>query len=270
VRPLNSHKGTYGKALIVGGSANYRGAVALAAQAAYRVGTGLVTVSAHESVINAIAGHILEATWLPRDANFPVSAADHESLLIGPGWGRAEANRPLLDHLLVQPPPLILDADALNLLSEAPDWWQKLPSNTILTPHPGEMARLSGLSTADIQANRQAIALQKAAEWSVILLLKGAHTIIATPDGRTAVLPFKTDALAKAGTGDVLAGVILGLLAQGINPFDAASVAGYLHGLAGELAAQIAGTSRSVAASDVVGQIASALKRVERRSLAES
>lgn len=266
-RPVNSHKGTYGKALIVAGSANYRGAPALSAQAAYRMGAGLVTVSAPAIVIDTIAGHITEATWLlPEDTFIP---ADYEALLIGPGWGRA--NRALLDHLLSQTlPRLIIDADGLNLLADQPEWWKRLPQETILTPHPGEMSRLTGLSTVEIQSSRAAIAVEKAAEWNVILLLKGAHTLIAAPDGRVIVLPFKTDALAKAGTGDVLAGMIVGLLAQGLNAFEAAAVAGYTHGLAGELAAKTLGTTRSVLASDVSDHLAQALTRIERRSFTEA
>lgn len=266
-RPVNSHKGTYGKALIVAGSANYRGAPALSARSAYHIGAGLVTVSAPEAVIDTIAGHILEATWLLPEDNF--NPADYDALLIGPGWGRA--NGDLLDRLLRQSlPRLIIDADGLNLLADLPEWWKRLPENTILTPHPGEMSRLSGLSTAEIQANRAAIAVQKAAEWNVILLLKGAHTLVAAPDGRVIVLPFKTDALAKAGTGDVLAGIIVGLLAQGAAPFDAAAVGAYVHGLAGELAARTLGTTRSVLASDVSNHLAQALMRIERRSFTDA
>lgn len=266
-RPVNSHKGTYGKALIVAGSANYRGAPVLSARSAYQIGAGLITVNAPQSVIDTIAGHILEATWMLPDADF--KAADYDALLIGPGWGRANKN--MLDRLLAQPlPRLVIDADGLNLLADTPEWWKRLPPNAILTPHPGEMSRLSGLSTTEIQANRALLAVQKASEWNVILLLKGAHTLIAAPDGRVIALPFKTDALAKAGTGDVLAGVIVGLLAQGADPLAAAAVAGYLHGLAGELAAQASGTTRSVLASDVSDHLAQALMRIEHHSFVEA
>ncbi|HLV35678.1 MAG TPA: NAD(P)H-hydrate dehydratase [Spirillospora sp.] len=265
-RQVNSHKGTYGKALILAGSANYRGAVGLCAQAAYRVGAGLVTVNAPENVITSMAGHILEATWLPRTEADAVTPGDCDALLVGPGWGQSEANRALLRHLLAQElPALVIDADGLNLLAEIPNWWEQLPPNTIITPHPGEMARLSGLSTGEIQSNRVRIAREKAAEWSVILLLKGAHTLIASPVGDLTTLPFKTDALAKAGTGDVLAGIIVGLLAQGVAPYEAAIAGGYVHGLAGELAAQRVSTSRSVLASDVSAHLAEALMRIERR-----
>ncbi|MBZ0303022.1 MAG: NAD(P)H-hydrate dehydratase, partial [Anaerolineae bacterium] len=220
-----------------------------------------------DRVIDSMAGHVFEATWLSHDQANDLALDPYDALLIGPGWGRAEANRTLLHNLLgkEQHPPLIVDADGLNLLSEMPDWWTQLPPNTILTPHPGEMSRLSDLSTQEIQANRQAVALEKAAAWNVIVLLKGAHTLIVSPEGRSVTLPFKTDALAKAGTGDVLAGVIVGLLAQGVAPFEAAAAGGYLHGLAGELAAQTLDTTRSVLAGDVVDHLAQALTRVERR-----
>lgn len=270
-RPVNSHKGTYGKALVIGGSANYRGAIALATQATYRTGAGLVTTYTTEETITSVAGHVPEATWLPQNNAEPLSLADYDALLIGPGWGRAQSNQALLEQLLNHnPPALIIDADGLNLLSEQDHWWQKLPPDTVITPHPGEMSRLSGLSTHDIQANRQEIAVQKAAEWQVMLLLKGAHTLIAAPDGRVAMLPFKTDALAKAGSGDVLSGVIAGLLAQGLNAFDAAAVGGYVHGLAAVLAHQHMGTSRSVMASDVIAHLSSALTRIERAASVEA
>ena len=160
-------------------------------------------------------------------------------------------------------PPLVIDADALNLLSEIEQWWTYLPEETIITPHPGEMGRLAKMDTQDLLANRWEIAAAKAAEWKVILVLKGAHTLIAAPDGRVAVLPFKTDALAKAGTGDVLAGMITGFLAQGVSAYDAALVGGYVHGLAGTLATRKVGNRRSVIAGDVVAALADSLKLME-------
>jgi NAD(P)H-hydrate epimerase len=271
-RPVNSHKGTYGKAFIAGGSTAYRGAVGLAASAAYRAGAGLVTVNAPEDVVHSLAGHLLEATWQPWADPASVNMTGYDALLAGPGWGQHPDSRNLLDRILEGQPaiPMVLDADALNLLAELPEWWKRLPPNTILTPHPGEMARLSGLSTTEIQTNRHALALQKAAEWQVILLLKGAHTVIASPDQKIVWEPFKTDALAKAGTGDVLAGVIVGLLAQGLKPFEAAAVGAYLHGLAGELAAEKLRTTRSALARDVVDHLPDAINTVEYRSWVET
>lgn len=304
-RPPNSHKGTFGKVMIVAGSANYIGAPGLSARAAYRIGAGLVTVGAPSQIVSTLSGQILEATWLilPQDMGVISGAAAaiirkeirvYQSLLVGPGIGREETTRNMLFELLGKSngknptrkqigflppdsakqagddeethnlPPLVVDADGLNLLAEIEDWPSLLPENTIITPHPGEMARLAKLETKDIQANRWEIAKRKAAEWKVVLVLKGAHTLIATPDGRMAVLPFKTPALASAGTGDVLAGTIAGLLAQGVLPFEAAVAGGYLHGLAGESAAGQMGTPQGIIASDVVTALPSVVQLVRQ------
>ncbi len=148
-------------------------------------------------------------------------------------------------------PPLVVDADALNALAQIADWHKHLPANSILTPHPGEMARLCGLSTKEVQARRWDLAREKAREWGQIVLLKGAHTVIAAPDGRLAVLPFANPALATAGSGDVLAGAIVGLLAQGLPPFEAAVCGAFLHGLAGEYARAETGDA-GVVAGDLI------------------
>ena len=303
-RPYDANKGTFGKVLVVAGSSNYTGAAALCAQAAYRSGSGLVTVGAPGAVVAALTTHMLEATWLmlPHDMGVIASSAvtvladelpKYDALLIGPGLGREKTTREFLQALLerqtksvahrrpigftassaknetleeeaeVRLPPLVIDADGLNLLSEIDQWWALLPEGTIITPHPGEMARLAGRDIADIQANRWHIAADMAHEWKVVLVLKGAHTLIAEPEGRVAVLPFKESALATAGTGDVLAGIIAGLLGQGLKPFDAAALGGYLHQLAGAEAVRKVGNGRSVVAGDVLGAIADAYRLLE-------
>lgn len=276
-RPLDGHKGTFGRALIVGGSSNYYGAVGLSARAAYASGVGLTAVAAPAHVIQVLAPTLLEAIWTPLPDHegaitpdaLPLltqEAAHSESMLIGPGMGRADTTRDfvtaLLDHAL---PPLVIDADGLTVLSTFDQWPSRLPEETILTPHPGEMARLCGVSLESLkQRERITLAQEKAAEWRCIVVLKGAHTVIAAPDGRVAVSPFKNPALAKGGTGDVLAGLIAGLRAQKINAFEAACVGVYVHGLAGEIAASGAMSSaRSVLAGDVADYIADALGRVE-------
>jgi NAD(P)H-hydrate epimerase len=247
-RPPDSHKGTYGKALVVGGSAQYIGAPGLAASAAYRAGAGLVTTAASQDVVNALAGAMPGVTWLPLTgegesdaALLARTAADYEAVLVGPGMGggaQADMMMETLLQTLVSPmAQLVIDADGLNWLAARPNWHTRLPPNTVLTPHPGEMARLAGMETAAVQADRIALAREKASAWYCVLVLKGAHTVIADPEGNVAVLPFKNSALATAGTGDVLAGAICGLLAQRMKPFEAAVCAGYLHGLAGERAA---------------------------------
>ncbi len=258
-RPINSHKGSYGKVAILGGSSNYMGAVVLAAEAAYRAGAGLVAISASADIMPILATHLKEAIW---KQNILDHLQSYNSLLVGPGWGQSDEKAQLLHKLLTQKTmlsSLVIDADGLNLLSQVQNWWDALPANTILTPHPGEMSRLSELPIQEIQANRYQVAHEKAKEWQVILMLKGAHTIIATPTGDICVLPFKTDALATAGTGDILAGLIAGMLAQGAKPFEAAVAAGYVHGLAGELLPN----GRASTAGDVLANIPKALSIIE-------
>ncbi len=301
-RPADGHKGTYGRALIAGGSVNYSGAPGMAALAAYRSGAGLVSVGAPGDVVGALAGQLLEVTWLLLPSDLGVLSADAagvitrdlkgqrtEALLFGPGVGRETTTRELLEALLhsggtrnhaarsigflgvpageaqvgkdeTPLPPLVIDADGLNLLSELDDWHKLLPKDTILTPHPGEMARLCGLETKDVQAQRWTLAAEKAAAWKCIVVLKGAHTVIAAPDGTLAVAPFKTSALATAGTGDVLAGLIVGLRAQGMGAFESAVCGVYVHGMAGVLAAERLGSTRAVSATDVLDSLAAAFQ----------
>ena len=301
-RPRDSHKGTFGKAMVVAGSLNYTGAAYLAAAAAYRAGAGLVTVGAPQIIVPVLAGMLPEATWLllPHDLGVINEAAvkvlrtelaGYSALLLGPGFGREDVTGEFLRELLrpqeevrhsraigfvpnepagetARPatdlPPLVIDADGLNLLAAMDDWPRLLPPGTILTPHPGEFARLARLEREDVQANRIPLAQAKAAEWNCVVVLKGAFTVVAAPDGRTAVEPFATSALASAGTGDVLAGAIAGLLAQGLAPFDAALCAGWLHGMAGVRAAEVLETAISVTAGDVLELLPDALALAAR------
>ena len=277
-RPADSNKGSFGKALIVGGSANYIGAPGLAALGAYRAGTGLVTVAAPSRVIRALAGHLLEVTWLTLSAKKLTEATyaqmlAYNSILIGPGIGSKFEVAGLIDGLLAQGagqfPRLVIDADGLNALATEDSWWLRLPERTILTPHPGEMARLARVEANDkrgavqlVQERRLELAAEKAALWHCVVLLKGAFSVVADPDGRIAVVPFADAALARAGTGDVLAGIIAGLLAQGLDPFDAATAGAYIHGYAGLLAGTYMGTRASVLASDVAANIHAAITGV--------
>ena len=161
-------------------------------------------------------------------------------------------------------PPTVVDADGLKLLTKVEGWARLLRPESVLTPHPGEMAVLTGLGKEAIEADRIGTAQRFAAEWGHVVVLKGAYTVVAAPDGRTAVQPFATAALARAGTGDVLAGAIAGLLAQGMAPFDAAVAAAYLHGQAGVLVAQAFGTTTSVLASDILNGLIEALADLQR------
>jgi hydroxyethylthiazole kinase-like uncharacterized protein yjeF len=295
-RLLDAHKGTFGRALIVAGSVNYTGAAYLAGAAATRVGTGLVTMGVIPSLHPIIASKLTEATYLILAEEIGVLAPDavklvhervkdYEALLVGPGLSQEEPTVEFVHQLLgVRPragrprigfqagtaeteetvptlPPLVIDADGLNALARAPEWWTQLPGRAVLTPHPGEMARLLGSSTRDVQAGRISVAQRAAAEWGQVVVLKGAYSLIAAPDGRTAINPFANPGLASAGTGDVLAGTIVGLLAQGLAPFDAARVGCYLHGLAGELARADLGDAGMVA-GDLVPRLPLAIRQV--------
>lgn len=274
-RPVAAHKGTFGAALIVAGSLHYTGAAVLAGQAAGRIGAGLVTLAPPRTIHPILAARLIEATYLPLpdedaalapDAVGPVVArsANAEALLIGPGLGQAGSTAAFLLDLLAQAghlPPPVVDADALNILAKQPEWWKLLPPGCILTPHPGEMARLTGSSAKAVQSARLELAAEMAVKWNQIVLLKGAHTVIAAPDGRCTVMPFANPALAKAGSGDVLAGAIVGLRAQGVEPFEAAVAGAYLHGLSGELAREHLGLT-AVTAGDLVGYLPLAIREV--------
>lgn len=277
-RPLDGHKGVFGKVMVVAGSQNYIGAIALAAEAAYRSGAGLVTIATTRRLTDIVASCLREPTWLPLpdlDGAIAESAVDtvlkeadgYDALLLGCGIGTRDSTQAFLRRLLASEslPPLALDADALNLLSYASQWWHNLPADTIITPHPGELARLTGLSPQEINADRWNVARQCAETWKLVLLLKGAHTLIAAPDGRMSVMPFKTDALSTAGSGDVLAGLVAGLRAQGLNAFDSARLGAYAHASAGTIAAHAIGSSRSVIAGDVLSAVGRAFAALEAR-----
>lgn len=263
-RPSDAHKGTFGTALIAAGSVNYTGAAYLSAKAAYRVGAGLVTLAVPSPLHAALAGGLPEVTWLPlpHKNGFvaragAISVAQNlgrvTALLVGCGFGLEEITKDFIAKLLeAKLPPLVVDADGLKLLAQIPDWHAKLPALTVLTPHPGEMSVLTGLSKDDIQNNREFVAEKYAKEWGHIVVLKGAFTVVAAPDGRTAVLPFASAALARAGTGDVLAGIIVGLRAQGVDAFEAAAAGAWIHAQAGLTALSEVGSAASVLAGDVL------------------
>jgi hydroxyethylthiazole kinase-like uncharacterized protein yjeF len=282
-RPRNSHKGTFGQVVVAAGSVNFPGAVALAGTAAYRVGAGLVTLASIKEIYSGLIGALPEATWLilPEETGVIAESAAEvlraglekkTALLIGPGFGTEPTTGAFLDRLLASKnygragigfipanephaqtklPPCVVDADGLKLLVELDGWQERLPHHSILTPHPGEMAVLTGLEVEAIQADRLQVAAKYALEWGHIVILKGAYTIVAAPDDRMALIPFATSALAHAGTGDVLAGAVAGLLGQGVEPFFAAVLGAYLHGRAGEMAGEWHQTTAGVMAGDV-------------------
>ncbi|MCH8310932.1 MAG: NAD(P)H-hydrate dehydratase, partial [Chloroflexi bacterium] len=246
-RPANAHKGTFGRTMVVAGSRNFLGAAYLAATSATRVGAGLVTVAIPESLRAVVAAKAIEPTFLPLPESAPgivsPDAADlvfdslpaYNSLLVGCGMGQEESTKLFIESLLLSGrdlPPTVVDADGLNTLSQIDDWWIRLDGDAILTPHPGEMGRLTGGSARN--QDRVVAATSAASQWSKTVILKGAHTVIAFPDGRAMMSPFSNPGLATAGTGDVLAGAIAGLVSQGLSLADASALGVYLHGLAGE------------------------------------
>ncbi len=298
VRSRAAHKGTFGRALIVAGSVNYVGAAALAGAGAKRVGTGLVTMGLPMPIQPAVAASLTEATYLllPHDLGVITGGAvevldermgEYDALLLGPGLTQEKESVTFVHRFLglerrdrrggigfvshsstgapyrPELPPLVVDADGLNALATEDGWWRELPPETILTPHPGEMARLmSGQATTqEIQADRENVARQMASEWNAVIVLKGAFTVVADPDGRVMVLPFANPALSTAGSGDVLAGAIVGLRAQGMDAFEAAVSGAYIHALAGELARAELG-DMGVVAGDLPPRLPLALQRI--------
>lgn len=232
-RPESANKGTFGKVLVIAGSENYPGAAYLACAGAYRIGVGLVTLVTTETVQQIVGKKLPEVTFiiLPARASFK----EYDACLIGPGLGQSNQAVELMEQVLNSSlPPTVIDGDGLNILSKKEEWWKKLNGEVILTPHPGEMARLTGLTVQKIQSDRINLANSFAKKWGKVVILKGANTVIASSIGQVHLSPFANPALSTAGTGDVLAGVIAGLLAQGLNLFDSASVGVYIHGLAGE------------------------------------
>jgi hydroxyethylthiazole kinase-like uncharacterized protein yjeF len=277
-RPLNANKGTFGHVLITAGSINYIGAASLACGGALRTGAGLVTLATAKSLIPIIASKVTEATYLPLPESqagiIAVEGADiiykespqYNVLLVGCGLGQSPATIKFLNDLLLKKrlPPLVIDADGLNILSRIPNWWQQIPDNTILTPHPGEMARLAGLTIDEIQADRTGVATRFAEKWQKTVVLKGAFTVIASADGKYRISPYANPGLASGGTGDVLAGAIAGLVAQGLNPYDAASMGVYLHGAAGEKVKSELGDAGMIA-SDLLPAIPMIIKQLKER-----
>ncbi|WP_303721377.1 NAD(P)H-hydrate dehydratase [Malonomonas rubra] len=275
-RPQEGHKGSFGHLLVLAGSTGKTGAAALAGNAAVRGGCGLVTVAVPESVHDIMEIKLTEAMTCPlaaedgrvssqAQAQIAELLQSRDALAVGPGLGQSEELSELLIWLLASSQlPTVIDADGLNLLAGQLELLHHRSGPApILTPHPGEMARLSGLSVAEIEADRYRVAVEFAAEHGVVLLLKGARTVIAAPDGRVAINGSGNDGLATGGSGDVLTGLIGALLAQRLEPFEAASLAAWLHGRAAELVTAGQGVA-GMAASDLLCQLP-----VARRELSE-
>jgi NAD(P)H-hydrate epimerase len=269
-RPLDAHKSTFGVVMVLAGSVNYSGAVLLAGESAFRSGAGWVTLAVPEPLHAALAGSFIEATWLPlphesgwlaEEAVRPVlNNLDRiTAMLVGPGFGLKSCTEGFVEHFVrsldQDMPHLVVDADGLKLLAGIENWSAVLPGQAVLTPHPGEMSVLTGLPVSEIQSDRMGVAAQYAQEWGHVVVLKGAFTVIASPEGDTAVIPVATPALARAGTGDVLAGLIVGLRAQGMTSFEAAAAGAWIHAQAGLHAADLVGSTAAVLAGDVLAAV---------------
>ena len=232
-----SHKGTYGRTLLIGGSAFYPGAIVLAAEGAVRSGAGLVQVATVESVSLAVLSRVPEAIVGER-LSADISLDGMDSILIGPGLGRDPEARRLVARLLHETPcPLVLDADALVLLEGKPEVLRQCAQPVVITPHPGELAKLLGKKVDKIQGDRQAAVREAAERTGAIVVLKGSGTLVAKTGQATWINLNGNPGMACGGSGDVLAGLLAGLLAQKMESMDAACAAVWLHGTAGDLAA---------------------------------
>ncbi|HKY88750.1 MAG TPA: NAD(P)H-hydrate dehydratase [Candidatus Limnocylindrales bacterium] len=289
-RPARAHKGTFGRLIVIAGSLDYAGAALLVAGAAARTGAGLVTLAVPASLQPVFAGRVVEVTTLglperepgivdPSAAAEALAQRPHEALVVGPGLRAGPATGELVARVLAGngdgrasegggPVPAVVDAEALNALAARPGWWRGERRPAVFTPHPGEFGRLAAgdpeLAEArpdGEDAERLAAATGAARRWGHVVVLKGARTVIASPDGAAVVAPFENPALASAGTGDVLAGAIGALLAQGLSPWDAARLGVYLHGLAGEAVREALGDAGTVA-SDLLVQLPLARRRL--------
>lgn len=285
-RSVRGHKGTFGKLLVIAGSVDYAGAAFLVCTAAGRAGAGLVTLATLESLQPLFAAKVVEATTLalpeddveevdPEEALARILDHDHDALLVGPGLRPSLRMTELIRALLAgdedgEPCPTVLDAEALRSLATVDGWATDVAARCVLTPHVGEFLRLRTADGKDPDAlgdlvfddgRRVSAARDAAREWGQVLVLKGARTVIASPDGRIAIAPFENPALASGGTGDVLSGVIGALLAQGLGTFEAAQLGVYLHGLAGEAVRARVGDA-GLLASDLPPEVPLARKRL--------
>jgi NAD(P)H-hydrate epimerase len=274
-RPADVHKGTFGHLFVLAGSRGFTGAAKLVCEAAMRSGVGLVTLGVPNPLADCMAAALTETMTLPLTATFDESfskyavkpalafARDKQAVALGPGLSQHPSTRAFVLAFVKRcPVPMLIDADGLNALAPCPDALRDVSVPRVITPHPGEMARLLETTTADIQRDRPAAAREATRRFQCVVVLKGHRTIVATPGGEMFENTTGNAGLAKGGTGDVLAGLIGGLLAQGMSPRDAAILGVYVHGLAGDYAAA-AKTQRGMVAMDVVHVLPEAWRHLE-------
>jgi NAD(P)H-hydrate epimerase len=269
-RPRAGHKGSFGHALIVAGSEGKTGAAALAAEGAARAGAGLVTIACPAGLNDILEIKCTEAMTAPvadtperalaSSAVEPIIAlaATRDALGLGPGIGVSEETQALVVSLVKRLEiPLVIDADGLYPFAREPDWLRERRAPTILTPHPGEAATLLGIEASEINRDRPASARELAKRLGSVVALKGAATVTAAPDGRIAINPTGGPALATGGTGDVLLGMVTGLIAQGLDAFEATALAVFIHGAAADRLAKRAGSSGHLA-GEIAGEVPAA------------
>ena len=279
-RPLDAHKYRLGRTLVVAGSDAYVGAASLCAAAAARSGCGLVAMASTRAVKQILAVRLPEATYPvpPFEAEQEPEAAadrlaellpDYQAVVVGPGVGRSGGVERFLRRLLeangrsAQPTPAVIDADALSLLAAWDGWWDAIGPGHVLTPHAGELARLTGRDVSAATEPPWELVRQAARRWGQVVVFKGPFTSVAAPFGEAWVYPRANPALASAGTGDVLAGLCAGLAAQSAPPFDAARLAVVVHALSARQVIDERGW-RTLLASDLLDQIPRALRALER------
>ncbi len=250
-RPDNAHKGTMGSLLNICGCYGMAGAAIMSGKSALRCGIGLLKCAVPKSIYPIMAQTILESVFYPLEetddgklsaTNIPFllnEAEKNDAVLIGCGLSVCDNTESIVFSFLENyQKPMVLDADALNCISKNTDILKKAKSPIIIPPHPAEMGRLLGMSAKQVNSDREAITLSFAKEYNVVTVLKGANTVIASPDGRVLINPTGNSGMATGGSGDVLAGMTASLLAQGADAFDSAVASVYLHGLAGDIAAE--------------------------------
>lgn len=271
-RNPNVHKNQFGHVLVIAGSSRMLGAAALCGLAAMRTGAGLVTIGVAKSLnltLQAKIDNVIMTMPLPETRGSIAAGAytqikkvfsKFQAVAIGPGMGQEVGTRKFIFKMIQECPlPMVVDADALNAVSSNPQLLIRARGPRVLTPHSGEMTRLTGLSMEKVQGNRSAVACDFARKYHCVLVLKGHRTIVASPEGKIYINKTGNSGMATAGSGDVLAGMITALLGQGVDPFQSAKTACYVHGHIGDIAAQGIGKA-SLIASDLVDLIPQTIK----------
>ena len=272
VRRTNSHKGDYGKIFVIGGNVGMAGAVVMACKAAFRTGAGLVTACVPKEINDIVQSSLMQAMTYPADfekdaENIVEKMQDYDALLFGNGIGRDKAVQKLLEKVVTEAKvPVIIDADGLFALAKNPGMLKNCRADVILTPHSMEMSRLTNKTAEFVDSNRFSISKDFVLKHRLTLVLKGNHSIITAPDGEQSVNMTGNPGMATAGSGDALAGMTAALAARGLTPYNAAELAVYLHGKAGDEAKKLF-TEDAVTAPDIIDALSHILPVENRRKI---